>query len=161
MATNNQQPITAARFATALESLPIDALHAKASEIQNSIAQLKASNEQMLPFADQGDADCREAMFENLGVMSRFNERVGLIRAEVERRGLPWEHSGEGDGVAGAKVVNGVLEEEEGEAVVVGRAEGGAERQFQSGRLTDEELRRRMEERTGGAGGQEDEGVHL
>lgn len=161
MATTNQQPITPERFASALESLPIDSLHAKAAEIQNSITQLKSSNDQMLPFADEGDDDCREAMFENLGVITRFNERISLIKAEVEKRGLPWAHSGENDKKGGGMLVNGDLDGD-GEAVVVGRVEGRQDRQQQqSGRLTDEELRRRMEEQMGGSGGQEDEGVHL
>ena len=48
-------PLDAPAFARALEELPIDALHSRAAEIQNSIAHLKSSNEQMIPFADEGD----------------------------------------------------------------------------------------------------------
>lgn len=48
-------PIDSARFASALEDLPVDALHSKAAELRNSMAHLKYSNEQMVPFADQGD----------------------------------------------------------------------------------------------------------
>lgn len=48
-------PIDAPGFARALEGLPVDALHGKAAELQNSIAHLKYSNEQMVPFADEGD----------------------------------------------------------------------------------------------------------
>ena len=48
-------PIDPAAFAEALESLPVDTLHERAAEIRNSINHLKYSNEQMMPFADDGD----------------------------------------------------------------------------------------------------------
>jgi len=154
---SSQPPITPARFALALESLPLDALHAKASELRNSISQLKSSNEQMLPFAENGDADCREAMFENLGTIGRFGERIGLIRGEVERRGLPWGCSGgeQGNGEGG---VNGVVDgavngPEESNRRAGGDGDGG-----RGGSLTDEELRRRVEEQMGG---EEENGVYL
>lgn len=48
-------PIDRARFAEALESLPLDALHSKVAELRNSMHHLRTSNEQMVPFADEGD----------------------------------------------------------------------------------------------------------
>lgn len=48
-------PIDRARFAEALESLPLDALHAKVAELRNNMNHLRYSNEQMVPFADEGD----------------------------------------------------------------------------------------------------------
>lgn len=48
-------PIDRARFAEALESLPLDALHSKVAELRNSMDHLRSSNEQMMPFADDGD----------------------------------------------------------------------------------------------------------
>lgn len=143
---DSTHPIDPRRFALALESLPLDALHAKAAELRNSIAHLKSSNEQMLPFADEGDDDCREAMFENLAVIGRMNERIGLLRTEVEKRGMPWVE--ENGGVDGK--IDG-----EGEAIVV-NGDGRAPRQ-PSGRLTDEELRRQLEAQMG----DEEEGIHL
>ena len=137
-------PIAPVAFARALESLPPETLHHKAAEIQNSINHLKHSNEQMLPFADEGDADCREAMFENLVVIGRMNERIKMLREEVEKRGLRWAEAEVEDARLNGHVV------EEGDAMVVVR-EG-------SGRLTDEELRRRLEEQMNG---DEEEGVHL
>ena len=98
MSAEPTRPISPTRFRAALTHLDLPTLHAKAAEIQNSIAHLKSSNDQMLPFAEEGDADCREAMFENLGVIGRMNERVGMIRGEVEARGMPWTAEGEGDG---------------------------------------------------------------
>lgn len=173
--SSEARPIDPLRFAEALETLPLDALHAKAAELSNSMSQLRSSNEQMVPFADAGDADCREAMFENLGVITRMHERVQLIRAEVEKRGMPWP---EEDG--GRRDVQRLrefgLEGEAGEQIVVGRGEGsgvygtaggrdvdgdGDGRARQSGRLTDEQLRRQVEAQMGIEDGEEDEGVHL
>ena len=142
-------PIDPARFALALESLPLDSLHAKAAEIRNSIGHLKSSNEQMLPFADQGDQDCKEAMFENLTVIGRMNERIALLRAEVEKRGFRWSE-GEVEDAEAAKQ-NGVLTGAEERAV-------NGTNPAVNGRLTDEELRRRLEEQMAD---DEEEGVHL
>lgn len=102
----------------------------------------------MLPFADDGDQVCKEAMFENLAVIGRMNERIGLLRAEVEKRGFLW-----GDD---AEMVDGAKEDGlvNGDAEMVNETR---ERQ-QSGRLTDEELRRRLEAQMGE---DEDDGVHL
>ena len=98
-------------------------------------------------------------MFENLAVIGRMNERVGLLRSEVERRGMRW---GEGEvedadaAVGGAGKVNGV--------VANGVAEGGVSGEAaRSGRLTDEELRRQVEAhmRDEEEEGEEEDGVHL
>lgn len=148
MSSETVNPISATRFADALKSLPIDALHSKAAELTNSIAHLHHSNDQMLPFAEEGDADCKDAMLENLAVINRMRERVGLIKAEVVGRGMPWTADGE-DVADGAKV-NGAAPTTMTNAAV---PRGG---------LTDEELRRRMAERMGEDEGEgEDEGVHL
>jgi uncharacterized small protein (DUF1192 family) len=148
--SSDAQPIDPARFAEALESLPLDALHSKAAELRNSIAHLKSSNEQMLPFAEEGDDVCREAMFENLSVIGRMNERIGLLRAEVEKRGMRWADGEVEDAEAReGKMVNG----DAGHAGV-----NGTETRQRSGRLTDEELRRQLEAQMDE---DEDEGVHL
>ncbi|KAF2152917.1 hypothetical protein K461DRAFT_267591 [Myriangium duriaei CBS 260.36] len=143
-------PIDPTAFAQALESLPPETLHLKAAEIANSINHLKSSNEQMLPFADEGDQDCKDAMFENLVVIGRMNERIRMLREEVEKRGLRWADAEVEDS---ERRVNGhVLEE--GDAVV------GTGQRAQSGRLTDEELRRRLAEQMA-QDGEDEEGVHL
>ncbi|KAK3725071.1 hypothetical protein LTR37_000581 [Vermiconidia calcicola] len=153
--STDARPIDPARFSLALEGLPIENLHSKAAEIRNSIAHLKHSNEQMLPFADEGDDDCREAMFENLTVINRMNERIGLLRAEVEKRGMRWS---EGE-VEDSKMVNG-----DGEAIVVNgnrhaAANGtGESPRAPSGSLNDDELRRQLEAQMGD---DEEDGVHL
>ncbi|KAF4549419.1 Hypothetical protein D9617_21g096400 [Elsinoe fawcettii] len=144
-------PIEPLQFARALESLPIETLHQRAAEILNSIGHLKSSNEQMMPFADEGDQDCKEAMFENLVVIGRMNERIKILREEVEKRGLRWIDAE----VEEREKVNGhAAEEGQREAQEEGhRAERGT-----SGRLTDDELRRRLEEQMAQ---DEEEGVHL
>ena len=97
-------PITPQAFAAALEDLPVSALHLKVLEIYNSIAHLEYSNEQLRPFAEgiesplgsapgqnnQPDPDCVEAIRENEQVIVRMEERIQLVKNEVERRGLSW-----------------------------------------------------------------------
>lgn len=175
MSSETINPIDPTRFAAALESLPLDALHAKAAEITNSISHLRHSNAQMLPFAEAGDADCREAMFENLAVIGRMNERTGLLRAEVERRGMRWAegevedkgattgpHMANGDA---SEMVNGAVGTITNGTATVNSAVSGEvpAPRARSGRLTDEELRRQLEAQMGGA--EEDDegedGVHL
>lgn len=150
------QPIDPARFAQALEDLPVDALYSKVSELSNSIEHLRSSNQQMLPFAEEGDQDCKDAMFENLGVIGRMNERIQLIKAEVQRRGLRWTE-GELENAAAGKeapdMVNG-----DGHLVNgVGTSQRRPPRHVQSAMLSDEELMRRMQERMEN----DDDGVHL
>ena len=105
----------------------------------------------MLPFADEGDDVCREAMFENLSVIGRMNQRIELLRAEVEKRGMRWSESEVEDQVMrDGGLVNGT----------VGATSGmpnGISHGVASGRLTDEELRRQMEAQME----EDDEGVHL
>lgn len=150
--SSDAQPIDPARFAQALESLPIDTLHSKVAELRNSISHLKSSNEQMLPFAEEGDDVCREAMFENLSVIGRMNERVSLLRAEVEKRGMRWsEGEVEDQDAREVKMVNG-------DATVNGVNGATVDARQPSGRLTDEALRRQLEAQMGE---DEEEGVHL
>ncbi|VUC33107.1 unnamed protein product [Clonostachys rosea] len=102
-------PISPSRFAAALKDLSISMLHLKSLEIRNSIAHLQYSNDQLRPFAEgsatavsstaetpaadaptQPDQDCIEAIRENEAVIDRMAERIALIRAEVEERGVAW-----------------------------------------------------------------------
>lgn len=91
-------PITARAFAAAIEELPVSTLHLKAAELRNSLAHLEYSNAQLEPFArpppgssDQPDQDCLEAIEENIGVITRYKERLELLKQEAEKRGLNWE----------------------------------------------------------------------
>ena len=160
--SSEARPITAAAFASALTDLPVENLYAKAFELNNSIAHLERSNTQLKEYSDsikndaslaedvqrEGDRDCEDAIKENDVVIARQRERIGLLKAEVERRGGRWHEAG------GEDRPNGHAEEEGGEAVTK-RGSGG--------RLTDEELRRRLEE-TMGVDDEDDDGgdgMHL
>jgi hypothetical protein len=157
-------PITPEQFTRAIHDLPVDTLHAKAAEIQNSINHLRHSNEQMLPFADEGDQDCKEAMFENLTVIGRMNERIELLKREVEGRGLRWSAEGEGDGMNGRVEGDGMNVEVNGNGTATVNSAGGGQQpgpRAPSGRLTDEELRRQVEAQMQMDGDEEEEGVHL
>jgi len=144
----SSEPITPARFAAAIQDLPLSSLALKVAELRNSIAHLDYSNEQLKPFAhpttpnQEADRDCVEAIQENEIVIQRMEERIMLVKSEVERRGASWNEvgflgtmeRGEGkvDGHAGEDTVmtNGVAGEE---ALVNGNGggrggEGGRER---------------------------------
>ena len=151
--TTLSNPIDPARFALALEDLSLASLHAKAAELRNSLYHLRHSNAQLQHFADEGDADCKEVMAENEVVMERFRERVDLLKAEVEKRGMPWvswdeeaAQSREGMMNGDAAMVNGDRMEasnslRSGQDVQNGSAEAP------NGSLSDAELRRRMLQR--------------
>ncbi|OAX81414.1 hypothetical protein ACJ72_04242 [Emergomyces africanus] len=88
-------PITPQAFAEALKSLPLSSLYAKASELRNSIAHLQRSNDELARYMaeetpDGRDKDCEEAIQENEVVMLRMQERIELVKAEVEGRGQRW-----------------------------------------------------------------------
>lgn len=109
-------PISNLRFAAALKDLSLASLHLKTLEIRNSLAHLAYSNAQLRPFAEglqptldtaasattttssiddnntrfEPDPDCVEAIRENEAVMLRMHERIALVRAEVEGRGVSW-----------------------------------------------------------------------
>ena len=87
-------PNPPARFAAALRDLPLSSLHAKAAELRNSITHLLSSNEELKPFAAAGDKDCAEAITENEEVIRRMEERISLLRIEVEGRGMKWVEEG-------------------------------------------------------------------
>lgn len=104
-------PITIERFKEALTELPQSSLVLKLMEIRNSIVHLRASNEQLRPYAEgkavvgateeQGqqqtgaqvgepDQDCIDAITENEEVIARMKERIRVIKTEVENRGMLW-----------------------------------------------------------------------
>ncbi|RBQ69430.1 hypothetical protein VDGD_03103 [Verticillium dahliae] len=95
--TADTSPISPARFAAALPPLSLPTLHLKVLEIRNSIAHLRTSNIELLPHAlgtepagGAPDPDCADAIRENEAVILRMDERIALIRAEVEDRGCSW-----------------------------------------------------------------------
>lgn len=157
-------PISAERFALAIQDLPAENLYSKAHELGNSIAHLDRSNKALQEYIDsiradtslpehtrqEGDKDCSEAIQENQIVIERQRERIELLKQEVERRGGRWH---EGDTNAQA---NGTSTK--------AATNGGTEETPQStgGRLTDDELRRQMMDRLGNDEDEEgNDGLHL
>jgi len=166
----NALPITADRFAAALVDLPLSNLYAKAVELRNSIAHLQRSNVELQAHLDslpsgEWDRDCEEAITENVVVIERMRERVGLLAVEVERRGGRWHEERTGEeadeprkesrmnGINGS-VTQGEEMEEAGE---ITNASNSTVRR-PGGSLGDGELQRRLLDRT-----DEDEegGMHL
>lgn len=142
-------PISPAAFSAALKDLPLSNLHLKAAELRNSIAHLDYSNEQMKPFAEGTDPssnvpdpDCIEAIQENEGVIQRMQERIALLKKEVEERGASWtEFQGPEELEArepGEELVNGTggREESTGE----GLSEAWRDGTFQVGRIVNGEI---------------------
>jgi uncharacterized small protein (DUF1192 family) len=155
-------PISLERFALAIEDLPLANLHFKASELRNSIAHLLSSNEQLQPYAEEGDQDCADAIQENEEVLVRLRERIALLRREVERRGYRWDDAE----VEDKEDVRGDAGAGGGEALGHGEASanGGPERGAMNGggrggSLTDEELGRRLREQM--EQDEEEDGLHI
>ncbi|KAF4534327.1 hypothetical protein DIS24_g7983 [Lasiodiplodia hormozganensis] len=117
-------PITPAAFAEAIKELTLPSLHAKAAELRNSIYHLRRSNVQLQPFADEGDRDCAEAIKENEEVMARMEDRIELLKLEVEvNRGMPWVEDAKADDATKEQVNGGA--QHNGEQ----RSEGSAQNQ--------------------------------
>ncbi|KAF5012966.1 hypothetical protein FDECE_1013 [Fusarium decemcellulare] len=203
------RPIAPARFAAALKDLSVGMLHLKVLEIRNSIAHLQYSNDQLKPFAEgsatalsdstnaaaaasEPDQDCIDAIRENEVVIDRMAERIAIIRAEVEERGLNWTEfqsrdevssRSEGDeGNEASVTVNGETQPSNAApATTENRHEAWNDGTFQTGTirngevqldrqagrpeggsLSDEQLRRALEERMRDLGTDDDEGgMHL
>lgn len=136
-------PITPARFAAALKDLPLSSLHLKLAELRNSIVHLDYSNEQLRPYAEgkatvmstttttsqpqqppyPPDQDCIDAIRENEEVIERMQERIRLVRVEVEARGLNWDEFQSFGGGGGDRARKEEEEEEEAEIEKVGGGE--------------------------------------
>ena len=149
-------PITPERFAEAIKELPLANLHFKAAEIRNSIAHLVSSNQQLQPFVDEGDPDCIDAIQENLVVIQRMEERILLLKGEVEGRGFRW---GEERSRLESVESNGHASVEE---VRVAWQASHRRSSHSDGRLGDEELARRVREQMEEADDNEtQDGIHL
>lgn len=89
-------PITASIFADAIKELPLSTVYAKVSELRNSISHLHRSNDELRSFITsscESEDDRRELesyVSENEGVVASMQERIGLLKAEVENRGQLW-----------------------------------------------------------------------
>jgi hypothetical protein len=190
-------PISPARFAEALEGLPASSLALKVLELRNSIAHLDYSNEELKPFAEgraaaidstaanEPDQDCIDAIKENEGVIASMQERIALIKTEVEGRGLSWaEFEGKVDerepgeeasaaattaGAATTSAAAGLTNGTNGHAPATNGEQHPAwqDGTFQTGTvrgLGDDELLRRLQERIPDLqvdDDEEEEGMHL
>lgn len=175
-------PIAPARFAAALKALSVGMLHLKNLEIRNSIAHLQYSNDQLRPFAAaaEPDQDCVDAIRENEAVIERMAERIALLRAEVEDRGVGWTEFQSADEVVAKEVEVGVEVEPTTTTTNGARHAAWSDGTFQTGvvsvgemrvdretgrdeggRLTDEELSRAMQERLRDLEDDDEEGMHL
>ncbi|CAG8885808.1 unnamed protein product [Penicillium egyptiacum] len=89
-------PITTGAFAEAIKELPMAVLYSKVSELTNSIAHLHRSNAELRAFlteSNDSEEDKKELegyITENEGVAVSMNERILLVKTEVENRGQPW-----------------------------------------------------------------------
>lgn len=86
------RPPTAEEFALALTELPASSLALKVLELRNQIAHLDYSIAEMRPFAEAAEPDqiCVEGIQENEVVIGKVQQRIELIRKEVENRGMSW-----------------------------------------------------------------------
>lgn len=165
--SSTSAPIPPQRFAEAITDLPLANLHFKAAEIRNSISHLESSNQQLQPFADDEDRDCMDAIKENREVIQRMEERILLLRREVEARGYKWseDESDAKGGTDGDAETNGHTNargEDDGLATHRSREADLEQQSRHSGnRFSDEELARRLRERMEEDEEGDDEGVHL
>ncbi|KAG5930189.1 hypothetical protein E4U42_002743 [Claviceps africana] len=161
------RPISPSRFAAALKDLSLSMLHLKVLEIRNSLAHLQYSNDQLRPFAEgtatvlggnanpQPDQDCVEAMRENDAVMGRMAERIALVRAEVEARGISWAEFRSEDDVARARAQSprgngrGARSPEDAEGLHSAWTDGT----FQTGTIRNGEMRLASQRSSGADGG--------
>lgn len=152
-------PITPSAFAAAIRDLPLGNLHSKAAELRNSISHLQHSNEQLKPFAEEGDQECTEAIRENEEVVQRMEERITLLRQEVENRGYRWSEAEVEDKEVGEQDVN-MADGDASDSIQERGTTGETGGQRTGGSLSDEELRRRLMERME-AEMRDEDGVHL
>ena len=79
-------PVPPDLFATALETMEIAQLHAEETRLNNSIHHLDRSNVALE--AEKEDAECKQALEENLETIQRQRDRIQMIWDELKRRGV-------------------------------------------------------------------------
>jgi len=165
--TSETRPISPNSFATAIEDLPVETLYSKAVEINNSVAHLGRSNWMLQEYSDSikndqsldaetrqhGDKDCLEAIRENEVVIERQQERVRLLKAEVERRGQRWHEAEPKE--------RGTSNGSTDQTASAGSRDVPVPRIQTSTHLTDAELRRQIRARLREGDNDDAEGMHL
>lgn len=173
--SSESEPISPARFAAALPSLPLSTLRLKVLELRTSISHLLYSNAELKPFADADPPDevCADAIRENEVVLVRMLERVAMLKEEVEKRGARWEEfegaaaPERGDVQEAGETRAGDAQEGAHPAWSDGTFQTGTIRlepsDAQGGSLSDAELARQLEERMRALGEEDaaEDGVHL
>ena len=158
--SSRSTPIPAHLFSTAIKDLPLENLHSKATELQNSITHLESSNEQLKPYVDD-DQDCADAIEENKDVITQMENRISLLRLEVERRGFKW---GEQEREFKVEAKNG-CSENDGEHHGSSSQQGlmvTSETNIQINRVSSDEVARVLPQQTIEEGYErEEDGVHL
>lgn len=102
--TTETPSINLAAFAEAITELPLSAVYSKVSELRNSIAHLHRSNAELRLFLEESQDTEEEKkelegyILENEGVVASMNERVSLLKTELENRGQPWVEGERKDG---------------------------------------------------------------
>lgn len=123
------QPINPTAFAEAITELPLESLHAEAAKLQNDINKLLESNAALeaekAVETEEGVKFLDEVIVENEGVVKSKEERIGLLKVEVEKRGQVWIEPGKKD------------EEEVQAPVVNGAGHGAVEQENAGGREDD------------------------
>lgn len=107
------QPISPTAFAEAITELPLESLHAEAAKLSNDINKLVESNAALEAEKavenEEGVKFLDEVITENEGVIKSKEERIELLKVEVEKRGQVWidprkkdeeDHRDEGHGPA-------------------------------------------------------------
>ena len=158
-------PIPPELFANALSPLPLSNVYAKAAELRNSIAHLERSNAELRAYSastEGGDRECETAVRENSEVVERMKERISLCKEEVVGRGGRWHEEGGADSEQAADMegAGDAPTGQDGAGSATANGHGAASRSTGGGRLTDEELARRLREQMGDEEN-DDDGVHL
>ena len=88
------QPISPTAFAEAITELPLESLHAEAAKLSNDINKLVESNTALeaekVVENEEGVQFLDEVIAENEGVIRSKEERIELLKVEVEKRGQVW-----------------------------------------------------------------------
>jgi hypothetical protein len=97
----SNQPISLTAFAEAITELPLESLHAEAAKLHNDINKLLESNAALeaekAVETEEGIKFLDEVIAENEGVVKSKEERIALLKVEVENRGQVWIEPGKKD----------------------------------------------------------------
>ncbi|KAF7720078.1 Uncharacterized protein PECH_008048 [Penicillium ucsense] len=90
----SDRPISPTIFAEAIKELPLESLHAEAVKLTNDIAKLLESNAALeaekAVETEDGIKFLDDVIVENEGVVKWKEERIELLKREVEDRGQTW-----------------------------------------------------------------------